>query len=46
MASEFYITNLDWGDNTPKDFVSKPKLLYDGIDVFNHVYETSASSYT
>ena len=39
MASEFYITNLDWGDNTPKDFVSKPKLLYDGIDVFNHVYE-------
>ena len=31
--------NLDWGDGSPREHTKKPKKLYDGIDLFEHVYD-------
>ena len=39
MANKTYITNLDWGDGSPKEFVSNPSEFIDGRDVYDHVYE-------
>ena len=39
MADKFYITNLDWGDGSPKEFTNEPEPFYDGLDTFDHIYE-------
>ena len=35
MANKNYITNLDWGDGSPKEFVSNPSEFIDGRDVYD-----------
>jgi hypothetical protein len=37
--ADYYIMNLDWGDGSPEEFTDGLKPLYDGLDVFDHVYE-------
>ena len=39
MSVNQYITNLDWGDGSKKDFVTKPKKFLDSQDVFEHFYD-------
>ena len=35
---DYYVTNLNWGDGTPMEYVSKPKL-FDRSFNFEHNYE-------
>ena len=39
-TGKFYIYNIDWGDNTPKEFTSEPFKLGENIALY-HTYETS-----
>ena len=37
-GSGLYLTSLDWGDGSEKEFTSKPKLVEE-LSLFEHVYE-------
>jgi len=37
--ADFYLMNLDWGDGSKIEFTNKPQKFYDGIDIFDHVYD-------
>ena len=39
MSDKYYITNLDWGDGTEREFTGKPKGFYGSLELFEHVYE-------
>ena len=34
----YFLFNLDWGDNTEKEYTNKPKLLESSV-IFDHTYE-------